>query len=174
MLRSKLRVAKPVSKAAVRPSKPAEPLRNFDWVAPGLVCLLAFLGLALLWFGNVTILSRVAQVGDRLALTASSVSITAATTMVPARFLSTPWASPGHDCVLDVSTMVRPGGTITVVALRPDGVMLSWAGGATALGTADCRGKNHDKGPDQGYLVSDFNYQRLAMAVTQVAWRNHR
>jgi hypothetical protein len=33
--------------------------------------------------------------------------------------------------------MIKYGGATTVVAVGPRGVMLSWAGGPTAIGTAD-------------------------------------
>ena len=46
---------------------------------------------------------------------------------------------------------------MTVLAVRQDGVMLSWAGGATALTSAACRG-------GQSVLVADANYSQLLAA----------
>jgi hypothetical protein len=113
--------------------------------------------IANIWHSSVTGASYVAQVGDRLQFTTQSASVTALTTAVPARYVTDSWASPGKQCLLNVPTMLKPGGAMTVMALRADGVLLLWAGGATAPGAANCQGSDE-------LLVSDENYARLEKA----------
>lgn len=74
---------------------------------------------------------------------------------IPARLLATAWASPGRACSLDIGTIRRVGGAATVLALRPDGVMLEWAGPATATGNGDCDA-NH------AILIEDGDYKELS------------
>jgi len=50
--------------------------------------------------------------------------------------------------------MSNPGGALTVMAVRADGVLLSWAGGATST-KADCRRAN------QPILISADDYEAL-------------
>jgi hypothetical protein len=156
------------TKAVARPTKAVDHLQKLDGVAPMLCCLLGLLLIARLMSGSNV--SSVAQVGDKLEFAVGSVSITAPTTAVPARFVAGPWSSPGRSCVLDVSTMMQPGGTLTVTSMRPDGVMLSWFGGATAAGAKNCQGAGGNPGANAGYLVSDAEYERLAMAEKPVGW----
>lgn len=111
---------------------------------------------------------RVAQIGDMLDYTTNSVSTYAQTTTEPAQEISGPWASPGHSCTLDVPTMMENGGTLTVVALRPDGVILSWVGGATAHGIANCRVNDRKSMSNTDYLVSDESYQHLLRAIAPI------
>ncbi len=46
----------------------------------------------------------------------------------------------GGVCTLNVSTMMTGTGTLTVLAVQPQDVLLTWAGGATAAGTTGCSG----------------------------------
>lgn len=57
---------------------------------------------------------------------------------IEARLLADPWARPGSGCVLDIAWMAHHAGRLTVLAVRRDGVMLSWSGGATAAGPEAC------------------------------------
>jgi hypothetical protein len=94
------------------------------------------------------------QVGDVLSITAAATAPGATLADVPARLLTGPMAQPGQGCWLDEQVMRTPGGTLTVLAVRPDGIMLSWAGGNTAR-IASC--------PSLGQmLVSAAGYQALA------------
>lgn len=119
--------------------------------------LLSLLVIGPLLVGTIMGPQRVAQVGDMLEFTAATVPATAPATTVPAQRLAGPQAAPSRDCALDVSAMAKPGGAMTVLALRADGVVLSWAGGATAPGAADCG----DKGQ---IFVSNSGYRQLFVA----------
>jgi len=93
-----------------------------------------------------------ATVGDRVELGRATTSFD--NLVIPARALSNPFASPGNFCTLDVNAMAHPGGALTVMAVRADGVLLSWAGGATSA-KADCRRAN------QPILISENDYEAL-------------
>lgn len=93
------------------------------------------------------------QVGDVLHISTEATAPGARLAMVPARLLSGPWGHPGLACWLDESMMRQPGGTLTVLAVRSDGIMLSWVGGGTAH-IASC--------PVPGqFLVSVADYDAL-------------
>jgi hypothetical protein len=94
------------------------------------------------------------QVGDMLRITTAATSPGAGLAMVPARLLTGPLAQPGQGCWLDEGMMRDPGGILTVLAVRSDGVMLSWVGGDTAR-VASC------PAPSQ-FLVSAADYNALA------------
>lgn len=94
------------------------------------------------------------QVGDMLHITTAATAPGARLATVPARLLTGPWGHPGQGCWLDEAMMRQPGGTLTVVAVRSDGVMLSWVGGETAR-VASCAS------PSQ-FLVSAADYNALA------------
>jgi hypothetical protein len=79
--------------------------------------------------------------------------------VVKARDLSDAFAAPGRVCELDIRQMARSGGSFTVLAVRSDGVMLSWAGGPTAAPGQACAGGQ------TGVLVSDADYRSLLMRV---------
>ena len=97
------------------------------------------------------------QVGDMLHVTASAIAPDAALATVPARLIAGPWAHPGLACTLDEAVMAKAGGTLTVLAVRADGAMLSWTGGATAQ-TGSC------PAPGQ-IMVSPADYH----ALTQIS-----
>ncbi len=141
----------------LRQQRSAERLRRFDRTIIFGYGMFAAVLLLRLTFGDAFALSKVAQVGDQLHYAPHFASVTAPVTAVPARLVAGPWSPPGRSCMLDVPTMMQPGGTVSVLAVRDDGVMLSWAGGATAPGAQDCRG-------GQNVLVSDQGYRRLVMA----------
>jgi hypothetical protein len=79
---------------------------------------------------------------------------------VNARNLSNAFAQPGSVCTLQIGRMARHGGDLTVLAVRPDGVMLSWAGGPTAAPGEACAGG------ETGILVSDADYRSLLMRAS--------
>ncbi len=93
-----------------------------------------------------------ATVGDRVEFGPASTSLDKL--IIPARALGNPFARAGDFCSLDVSEMSNPGGALSVMAVRADGVMLSWAGGPTSA-KADCRREN------QPILVSANDYEAL-------------
>jgi hypothetical protein len=97
-------------------------------------------------------------VGDVLDFHAGTLSITGPNIAVTAHMVAGPWAPPSRSCTLAVSVMEKSGGVMSVMAVRPDGVMLSWAGGATASGVADCRS-------NESILVANADYGRLQMAL---------
>lgn len=101
---------------------------------------------------------RIAQVGDVLDFHAGTLSIVGPNIAVTAHTVAGPWAPPSRSCTLAVSVMEKPGGAMSVMAVRPDGIMLSWAGGATASGAADCRS-------NESILVANADYGRLQMAL---------
>jgi len=94
----------------------------------------------------------VATVGDRMELGPATTSVV--NLIIPARALGNPFARPGDFCSLDVNEMSHPGGAISVMAVRMDGVMLSWAGGPTSA-KADCRNAGAQ------ILVSASDYEAL-------------
>jgi hypothetical protein len=92
-------------------------------------------------------------VGDVLQITTEATAPGARLVAVPARLLAGPWANPGQGCWLDENVMREPGGTLTVLAVRSDGIMLSWVGGNTAR-IAPC------PAPGQ-FIVSPADYRSL-------------
>jgi hypothetical protein len=150
-------------KAATRRPDNGDPVQQSDdlyFLLPGVLAVVIVMRLLIAASGS----NAVAQVGDILDFHGVNASVVAATTAVPARLVAGPWASPGHSCALNVSTMTNPGGAMTVMAVRADGVLLSWAGGATAKGNADC-------GSSQQILVTAPDYGRLQMALRPKPYR---
>jgi hypothetical protein len=98
--------------------------------------------------------ARMAAPGDVVQLGATAPWPPVADT-IPARLLAAPWAEPGAACKLDVTFMRHPGGLLTVLALRPDGVMLDWAGGPTAPGASGCDVQGG------GVLIAEADYLAL-------------
>ena len=130
---------------------------KFDGTLLKFVCLMISFTVLSLFLNSAIGKVPVTQVGDVLEFYPNTISVTAPTTAVPARVIAGPAASPGASCTLDVSSMAIPGGAMTVMATRPDGVMLSWAGGATASKQASCRS-------GEPVLVTNAGYERLQMA----------
>ncbi len=108
-----------------------------------------------------------AQVGDMLNLSPAAVAPGAVESAVQARLVAGPWAKPGPVCALDESEMLKRGGVLTTMAVRPDGVMLAWNGGATAQGAAACPSSSQ-------FLVSRDDYQKLYKVEVPKAPRNPR
>jgi hypothetical protein len=138
---------KPRAKAA----KPRWQLDGAHGMLIGLLIALTALRMTVAF----TVPASVATVGDRVNLGPANPIL--GSLIIPARALGNPFASPGGFCSLDVNGMSHPGGAFTVMAVRADGVMLSWAGGATSA-QADCRSKN------QAILISANDYEALLKA----------
>jgi hypothetical protein len=126
-----------------------------------------FIALALFWSALVLFglfLSFVietppgAHVGDTLDFHAGAPLATGSDTKVQAQLVAGPWAPPTRSCTLDVSVMEKTGGEMSVMAVRPDGVMLFWAGGATATGKSDCKG-------NESIIVATDGYAQLQIAL---------
>ena len=94
-----------------------------------------------------------ARVGDILEIPVQ-VAVASNIGQIPARRLATPWAPPGRACSLDVRSIGQYGGSATVLAVRPDGVMLEWAGQPRALGNGDCETR-------QPILITNTGYREL-------------
>jgi hypothetical protein len=125
-------LSKPAPKKTTQNQKDNPKVRKFDDTLFKFVGLMISFTVISLFLNSALGREPVAQVGDVLEFYPNTLSVTAPTTAVPARILAGPGASPGASCTLDVSSMAIPGGAMTVMATRPDGIMLSWAGGATA------------------------------------------
>jgi hypothetical protein len=94
-----------------------------------------------------------ARVGDILEIPVQE-AVASNIGPIPARLLATPWGSPGRACSLDVRSIGRYGGSATVLAVRPDGVMLEWAGRPKALGNGSCK-------TQQPILITGTDYREL-------------
>lgn len=97
--------------------------------------------------------------GDRLAVPAGAIPSNgsghsvAPPEQVTARLLGNVLSQTGPACTLSESALRAQGGSFAVLATRPDGMVLSWAGGATAA-NAPCPA-------GQPILVSRAAYQSL-------------
>jgi hypothetical protein len=138
---------------AVPHRRHAQPHGHLNAVSEPVLALLTFLLLASLAAGSPN--QPVAAPGDRLVFGAAAWPPSELS--VPARRLAGPFAAPAGSCRLDLGTMSRRPGALTVLAVRPDGVMLDWAGGATAQGQAGCAVTG-------GLLVSTGDYLAMARA----------
>jgi hypothetical protein len=136
-------------------SRNRSPNKNFRL---DLFCTMLF---GFMWFllaiRLLMVAQPVAQVGDMLEFRGTYLTMTNADTTVPAYAMKGPLGGPGHVCTLDVQKMMRPGGVMTVTAVRPADVMTLWSGKATAAGGADC-------GENSEILVTDNDYSRLRMS----------
>jgi hypothetical protein len=101
---------------------------------------------------------RIANVGDQLPISRALPGLRDGI-MLPAREMAAAYAEPGPGCQLDIAKMARPGGILTVMAVRPDGMVLSWAGGATAASNA-CRA------PSGEVLLAENDYAALLTSRT--------
>ena len=97
------------------------------------------------------------QVGDMLDFHADQVLLTDPDTAVSAQAVAGPWARPSRACTLDIAEMAKLGGETTVTATQPGGVILSWVGGPTAPGFANCAGNPQ-------IFVTNSGYARLQAA----------
>ena len=154
---------RPSSKAAIkaRPSaRPTQQARQSNDAYRVFFSLVMAAFAARVLFGCIGALTGwqpVAQVGDRLIFTPLAGDLQERTVRISARLVMNPWSRPGPACGLETATMIRRGGAMTVLAVRQDGVMLSWAGGATASAGSACQG-------GESLLVTDVDYQQLLTA----------
>jgi hypothetical protein len=147
------RVDKPVTKA-VAVQRRTEALNRRIRMGFGVFyCLAAAVVFCTAMAKTPLITGPAPQVGDVLNITTTITAPGARLAMVPARLLTGPWGHPGQGCWLDEDMMREPGGVLTVLAVRSDGVMLSWVGGDTAR-VASC------PAPGQ-FLVSAADYDAL-------------
>jgi hypothetical protein len=150
------REQKPVTKAMAQQRR-TEALNGHARMAFTVFYSLAAVVIVVGMAGKMPMAAATPQVGDVLHISTAARAPGALLATVQARLVTGPWAHPGLACTLDESVMAVPGGTLTVLARRSDGVMLSWAGGATA-NTASC------PAPSQ-VLVSPSDYR----ALTQIS-----
>ncbi len=106
-------------------------MRGFDDF-PIIMVTMAALLLTLQQAEAVNARRPVAAVGDRIVFKPGMEVVPAAETVISARVVAGPWAPPARACRLNIRLMTHHFGALTVLAVRADGVMLSWAGGATA------------------------------------------
>jgi len=143
---------KPEVKTAIRPAPKwwqirAEAAPNF------MLTLLAVVTLARLASAAITNPPPVAVPGDIIKMDTSRWMMLYDT--IPAREVASPWAKPGVACTLDILLMSHEGGALSILAVRPDGVMLSWAGGPTETGAQACHAG------EGGLLVPAADYSGL-------------
>ncbi len=146
------RPAKPAAKALPR-RRPRQFRLRFDDAYLTLVLLLVIVTVARLAVAALP--TGIAAPGDRLVF-GDGVGVPRRVEVTAHRVAGV-WAPPGAACVLDVATMSRRPGALTVLAVRPDGAMLSWAGGPTAPAHADCGG-------DGLVLVAPADYLTLVQS----------
>ncbi len=79
-----------------------------------------------------------AGVGNILTFSPAAVVVSAAPRPVMDAIVLAP--APMRSCRLDVAVMVASRGTLTVRAVSPSQIQLSWAGGPTAPGRDNCQG----------------------------------
>ncbi len=103
-----------------------------------LLGLMAILVFARLLVAACATVPPLASVGDRVQVSAAA-PIAVPDIVLPARGVASAFAKPGPACTLNIAAMKQPGGVLSVVAVRPDSVVLSWAGGATTFGPQNCR-----------------------------------
>jgi hypothetical protein len=128
--------------------------RLFDTLLLGLT----FVTAARLVSAAVAQSPRVAMPGDIVPIERTTNWI-AGVNVMKAHDLSDAFAAPGRACQLDIKYMARTGGSFAVLAVRADGVMLSWAGGPTAAPGQACAGG------ETGILVSDADYRSMLLRV---------
>ena len=141
---------RPKPKAAAKNDVQKQKLQaaNASGALIGLLILLAWIRLSIAAAGP----GGAALVGDRVQLGGAAVMFP--DHIIAARSLAGPFSPPGLSCSLDVNDMSKPGGVLTVMAVRSEGVMLSWAGGATSA-ESDC----HSLG--MPVLISGDDYESL-------------
>lgn len=98
-----------------------------------------------------------AHVGDLLRFEPASAPDHTPAPVVPAQNIGNVLANPGAKCILDVAVMRNPGAAMSVLAVRADGVVLTWAGKTTA-NSQGCT-------PGASVFIAAENYDVLAMAA---------
>ena len=116
-----------------------------------LLGLMGILVFARLLVAACAAVPSLASVGDRVQVSAAA-PIAVPDVVLPARGVTSAFAKPGPACKLNMAGMKKPGGVLSVVAVRPDGVVLSWAGGATAAGAQNCQ----MNGPEMLLAQNDY------------------
>lgn len=142
---------KAVTKAVARQRRTEALNRRFRLACDMFCCLAAGIVIGGMVKGPIAVPAP--KMGDMLLVSKAEIAPGASLADVPAHLVAGPWAHKGQACTLDEAVMQAPGGTLTVLALRPDGVMLSWVGGATAR-------ENTCPAPAQ-VLVSEADYNTL-------------
>ncbi len=122
---------------------------NASGALTGLLILLAWVRLSIAAAGA----GGSALIGDRVQLGAASVDFP--DHIIAAKAMAGPFSPPGISCSLDVNEMANEGGVLTVMAVRADGVMVSWAGGPTSA-ASDCHRL------DKPVLIPADDYEALA------------
>jgi len=143
------RPKQPAPKAAVRKGH-AGPFHMTDEFGTLFCLLLVVTGLRVAVGFTV---APVAVPGDRVTFT-HNLGAPPDTRVVPARLVGGPFAPAGATCRLDLREMSETDGAMTVMAVRDDGVMVSWAGGKTAA-VNGCQ-----DGPGE-ILLADADYEAL-------------
>lgn len=123
-----------------------------------LLLVLALVTLARLGSAALANPAPLARPGDIITVSRSGNLLVSQQT-IPARLLASAWVRPGKSCILDLGYMARPGGALTVLAVRPDGVMADWAGGQTAPDDDACR---QGRG---GILIPSGEYRALLTSL---------
>jgi hypothetical protein len=103
--------------------------------------LLGLLGIlvgARLLLAAIAAMPAIAAVGDRIPIGPATISVGLTAPNITVQEVASPAASPGPSCRLDLAFMKQPGGVFSVLAVRADGIVLSWAGGKTAPGDSAC------------------------------------
>lgn len=95
-----------------------------------------------------------AAVGDQIVFRPGLAAAPGTASVISARVVTGPWAPPARSCRLNMPLITHHWGAFTVLAVRADGVMLSWAGGATAKGGNNCA-------PAHKLLVSNRGFVQL-------------
>lgn len=149
---NKPRRPKPKAAAKTTPQqKPRGQIASASGALIGVMILMAWVRMSIAVAGT----GSAALVGDRVQMGAPSVAFP--DHIIAARAVADPFSPAGNSCRLDVNEMSNSGGVLTVMAVRADGVMLSWAGGPTSA-KSDCHRL------DKLVLVSADDYDSLAKA----------
>lgn len=112
-----------------------------NWLGGAYSVLLALMSATIaaqLVVTSLAAMPGVATVGDRVPMGRAPHPFVTSFPVISAAEIATPQATTGRACRLDLQKMLNPGGVFTVLAVRPDGVVLSWAGGPTSAGAAGC------------------------------------
>jgi hypothetical protein len=131
-------------KPSRRPKVKAKVVRRpqpSNWLGGAYTVLLALMTATIaaqLIASSLAAMPPLVTVGDRFALAPSPRPSAVNLPILAAAQIATPQAATGRACLLDLQKMLHPGGVFTVLAVRPDGVVLSWAGGQTAGNGAGC------------------------------------
>jgi hypothetical protein len=146
---------RPKAKAAPRP-------QHGNWLGSAYTVLLALMCASVgaqFVAASLAAMPPIVSVGDRIPFGVPARPFAVNLPVVAAAQIATPQSAPGHVCLLNLQKMMRPGGVFTVLAVRPDGVALSWAGGPTADASAAC-------GNTSPVIVSENDYATLLNTQT--------